>query len=444
MKIILLLIFLILGCTTQIDSPVAGTETTNGVATLSGTTNAQNSGLEVIARSIFITPRGDSIKQERKTTIKSNGTFTFNSLNEGQWSIILTKDDSISVQNVELKNDIEINLKLNKSQLIVGRIISPTPRQIKVFIPGTNIESEVDSNGFYQLEGVPLGIQDLAMVDGQRLNYLSLNIPESDTVFIRDVIMVSEPGEVTSEYAPFESSLNISLAVVPLFYSPLNQPDWYQGRDFDEVIYYEKLVDNPEPYTPDPQQILFVGNRTADDFVMVERLSSQGYSVRLKSDSEVAEADTLGMDLLYTSYSLNSNVVDTLFKNTSLPIIVNEANYGRKIGLVSAQAQETAQSIQISQSFSPLTEGLSGIVEVTTSPSTMKYGVVGSEATILASSVSDDQKAYIYYYEQGDALVQGIAPGKRIGFFASVGTAQAFNENGWKLFDNSIKFALSP
>lgn len=112
--------------------------------------------------------------------------------------------------------------------------------------------------------------------------------------------------------------------------------------------------------------------------------------------------------------------------------------------MVSAQAQETAQSIQISQSFSPLTEGLSGIVEVTTSPSTMKYGVVGSEATILASSVSDDQKAYIYYYEQGDALVQGIAPGKRIGFFASVGTAQAFNENGWKLFDNSIKFALSP
>lgn len=444
MKILLILFLFLLGCTTQIDSPVAGTETTNGIASISGSVGPQNSGTEVIARSILMTPSGDSIQDESITTADINGYFTFDSLRQGTWRIIIQKDDSLDIRSIQLKGDTTVQLELNQSQVLMGRIVSQKPRSIQVFIPGTQIKSIVDSNGFYQINGAPVGPQDIAIIDGQRINYLSLEIPQTDTVFIRDVIMASATGEVTPEYAPFESSLDTTLSVVPVFHSSLNEPDWYQNRDFEQVTYYAQTTGDTEIYAPSPQQILFLGNSTLDDFLMIERLNSQGYSVSLKSDLEVVEEDTLGMDLLYTSYSLNSNVIDTLFQNTSLPIIVNESSYGRKIGLLSSQVQQVAQSIQISSQTSPITEGFSGTTEVTNSPSTMEYGTVGVEANILASALDDDQLACIYFYDQGDALVKGVAQGKRIGFFASAGTAQRFNETGWKLFDNSIDFALNP
>lgn len=162
MKILLILFLFLLGCTTQIDSPVAGTETTNGVASISGSVGPQNSGTEVIARSILMTPSGDSIQDESITTADINGSFTFDSLKQGTWRIIIQKDDSLDVRSIQLKGDTTVQLELNQSQVILGRIVSQKPRSIKVFIPGTQIKSTVDSNGFYQIEGAPVGPQDIA------------------------------------------------------------------------------------------------------------------------------------------------------------------------------------------------------------------------------------------------------------------------------------------
>jgi hypothetical protein len=62
---------------------------------------------------------------------------------------------------------------------------------------------------------------------------------------------------------------------------------------------------------------------------------------------------------------------------------------------------------------------------------------------IVATPATDPTYAMIYYYEKGEKGFNNfVMPARRVFFFFQDNTAAVANDNGWKLFDAAVDWAL--
>jgi hypothetical protein len=202
--------------------------------------NSHLANVAVILRKIMLTSTGDSIVEERKSETDILGSYSFDTVKNGTY--VIFSYDSISgksaiISKLQKQSDLVLqNLYLDNNITIKGRIITnlTDAKPITVFIPGINKQAQIDSNGYYQLEDLPNGQYDLGFIYNNTLNFLSIKTTgNSDTVFIRDVNLNSNPGRV---YNFFDSKSDSVFSVDPLIYE--QNPDWYTGKDFYAASYY--------------------------------------------------------------------------------------------------------------------------------------------------------------------------------------------------------------
>ena len=96
----------------------------------------------------------------------------------------------------------------------------------------------------------------------------------------------------------------------------------------------------------------------------------------------------------------------------------------------------------------PLAAGLKGHVTIYKEPREVTWGKVGKNAKVIATLTGKKEAAAIYVYDKGAVLFDGTkAAGMRIGFFIEeenrTGTSNIMTEDGIRLFDAAVKFALS-
>lgn len=307
---LMLVLMIFVGCGVEVAEEDDEGGSTIEVIAFEGTIpNAKDStSYFVTARSVSVTPMGDSIIHE-KTTISDGGVFVFDSLPLGVYQISSLEEEEGFSRQYHLENDSVANIELRSKTVLKGRVFtesSDSEVQLSVFIPGTEIIGSVDSEGFYILNHVPQDSLILAITNGIDINYLAISIleTEGDTVFLRDVRMVSDTGAVAKNYSPYPTSEDVTYSVVPQFYSEETKPSWYMGKEFDSVDYFISTEDSKELYQPEPKEILYVGRFDKDDEIMIERLVVQGYTLHYKSNEDVVEEDALGVDMIYTSLSL--------------------------------------------------------------------------------------------------------------------------------------------
>src|SRR5690606_34014401 len=71
------------------------------------------------------------------------------------------------------------------------------------------------------------------------------------------------------------------------------------------------------------------------------------------------------------------------------------------------------------------------------------WGVPGPEATIIATTADSPDRAVIYAYDQGAALIDGSpAPEKRVFFMLTDDTFLALNDDGLALFNAAVEWAM--
>ena len=90
---------------------------------------------------------------------------------------------------------------------------------------------------------------------------------------------------------------------------------------------------------------------------------------------------------------------------------------------------------------------MKGNVTVYKVPREVTWGKVGKNATVIATLSGKSVAAAIYIYNKGDVLFDGTkAAGMRIGFFLEeenkTGTSNYMTEDGLRLFDAAVRFAL--
>jgi hypothetical protein len=208
------------------------------------------------------------------------------------------------------------------------------------------------------------------------------------------------------------------------------------------------------------------GEGTGDRFVR-NRLEMQlGHKVTLGGDNASAadlRAAAAQADLVIVSESVGSAMLQAKLKPVATPILNYEAFIQDEMGLtppgppgdpglpasfaLGVKANETR--IDIVAPMHPLAAGTMGTVTVYNAPKSITWGKVAATAEVVATLPGDRAGVAIYVYRKGARLQDGTtAAGLRVGFFLedddTTGTANLMTEDGLRLLDAAVKFALDP
>jgi hypothetical protein len=193
--------------------------------------------------------------------------------------------------------------------------------------------------------------------------------------------------------------------------------------------------------------LLVVGNATlsASDSALRQRLQGLGLVVTVKTGSAATAADAVNR-LVVISESVLSADVNTKFTGTNSPVVSLEPLLFDELGMTGTTSADNGSLAGQSSVLMLATPGtLAGnvTVAVTGSPQAFGFGRPAASATVLATLAGDPTHATIFSYERGASMFLLVAPGRRVGWFASAATVGALNSNGWNLFDAAITWAFA-
>jgi Malectin domain/Domain of unknown function (DUF4832)/Divergent InlB B-repeat domain len=205
------------------------------------------------------------------------------------------------------------------------------------------------------------------------------------------------------------------------------------------------------PVTPINKNVLLViGNIAtpgAADLAIRDRLQSQGYTVQLVGDSASVTGDAIGKALVILSSTVASGNVSTKFQTVAVPLINWETGLQDELSFttVSNQGTEAGQTaLNIVLASHPLAGGLpTGDSTVTTVASGFSWGEPGGSPIIIARTANASNRPCIYAYESGSAMTVGTAPARRVHLFLQNQTFSTLNEDGLKLFDAAVSWAIN-
>ncbi len=413
-------------------------------------------GIDVTFKCVMVTPAGDNIRSSYSSQTDSTGLYKFDTLPNGTYVGIFTSQagyyqaiDQQITNGIDTSSEVQNTATLKPIVTLEGRIFSSSGEQFEgltVYIPGTSCSSRVNELGIYTLTDAPQGDYDIAFVKDGAVNYLPVSVSstETKTVYLKDLTYHTGAGSAVKEYSPFSTTEEQSFAIVPTAYKEGSEPQWYSRKDFSKVRYFVPVDTGRNELNAEPVQILFIGLPIRDDQIMVQRLKRDGYTVFFKDYTTAAPNDIINMDLIYTSYSVTTQTIDTLFKTAPIPLICNERNYAGRLGMAAPDNGSPHARLRIIQPQHPLAAGLKGTVQFAESDVNIEGGSPSSDADIIAVDPRNESRALIYAYEPGDEMHSGdVAPARRIYFLASIQTSRNMSPDGWKLFDALIAWAVN-
>ncbi|UQZ81802.1 hypothetical protein SK3146_00958 [Paenibacillus konkukensis] len=197
-------------------------------------------------------------------------------------------------------------------------------------------------------------------------------------------------------------------------------------------------------------KVLFVGRDSGGDGITAKRLKQEhGLEVTVVADKELTAEKANGMALIYVSESVNSNKIKDIFVNIPIPVVYAEPQSTSDTGMADVEAYgsltggNAAKTIEIKDGSSPLAAGLQGKIDVYKDNGKMGFAIPGKEAIVVATVPGEDQKATIFAYDKGVKNVKGnTVAAREVYFYMFEGEEINQTDDGWKLFDAAVQWAL--
>ncbi|ENH95818.1 pectate lyase P358 [Gracilibacillus halophilus YIM-C55.5] len=197
------------------------------------------------------------------------------------------------------------------------------------------------------------------------------------------------------------------------------------------------------------KSLLYIGNEIEADYKTIEHLETLGFNqidlIRAK-DAETEDAN--GYDIIFVGESGGSADIGQKFMNVEIPVVYSKGWVVDDVFLSSTASGDSGDidgqsKLTIQDEDHPLASGLAGDVKVYTEAGKVNFGTPGEEAEIIAAVEGDDSKSTIFAYEEGAKRVNGdLVPARRVSTFLFKNQEDYMTDDGWKLFDKSIEWAL--
>lgn len=180
------------------------------------------------------------------------------------------------------------------------------------------------------------------------------------------------------------------------------------------------------------------------DVLFKERLEKRGFSVSAVEDSSFDLPKARQTDIILISASVLTDEVDSAVLWIEKPVLCMESymyhtmgmtEFGYRLEYGSARNQKR---IEIIDPDHPIALGQEQYVDVTADYAKFLWGTPNENASVIASVAGDRKNALIFTYDKGAIMPGGVAPDKRVGFFATENTVLLFTDKAWEYFDALI------
>ncbi|HVE41575.1 MAG TPA: hypothetical protein VNM14_16910 [Planctomycetota bacterium] len=207
-----------------------------------------------------------------------------------------------------------------------------------------------------------------------------------------------------------------------------------------------------------PDVLLVVGRLPLEpgDLRVKERLEHLGCRVSAQTALQVVPADAAGRALVaISSTTLAADMLDVpgeltaKFRDAGAPVLTWEPRLFYDLGMIAGStyqkdwgAARGQTRLVVRTDGHPLAAGLSGAVEVLSTPGHLSWGRTRADAIRIATLESDPTLATIFAYDAGAAMPGLLAPSRRVGLFLFDTTSLQLTPQGWQLFDAAVRWSL--
>jgi fibronectin type 3 domain-containing protein len=198
--------------------------------------------------------------------------------------------------------------------------------------------------------------------------------------------------------------------------------------------------------------VLLVAGSTSlnsGDSAIQQRLVNSGFHVEVLSASAVQSGDASGKSLILISSTVASDSLGSRLRDVAVPVICWEpylfddmAMTGTLVGVDFDWLNDQTR-VHVNGTSSSIALGVEGWQSVHSTAEPMSWGKPGTGAHIVATITGSSDTPCIFTYRAGGKMVGISAPAARVGFFLGNTGANNFTASGWKLFDQTIAWALA-
>ena len=177
------------------------------------------------------------------------------------------------------------------------------------------------------------------------------------------------------------------------------------------------------------------------------RLEGRGFTVKMGDDDDPDASKAMGTDLVIITDTVGTQV-GAKYTMVNVPLISADPGLFDDLKMTGNATGDhgtaNVTQIVITDMAHPLAAGIMGSVTVAGGAQPANWGNPSAAAQKVATIPNQTNQIAIFGYPSG-AMMNGLtAPAKRVGFFAAETMANTMNDNGWKLFDAAVDWALTP
>jgi cysteine-rich repeat protein len=181
------------------------------------------------------------------------------------------------------------------------------------------------------------------------------------------------------------------------------------------------------------------------DTKLKARLEARGFVVRQGDDDDPDASKATGAALVILSDTVG-NQIGTKYTMLAIPIICAEHNLMDDLGMtgnagIDHNAANVSQLV-FTDPPHPLAAGMMGSVMVAGGAQAATWGNPAPAALRIAAIPNQPNQIAVFGYPTGAMMSGMAAPARRVGFFAGDAMADNMNDNGWKLFDAAVDWAV--
>ena len=181
---------------------------------------------------------------------------------------------------------------------------------------------------------------------------------------------------------------------------------------------------------------------------IILRLQDMEFDVEVIGQNDVSDGSTAGTALVLISATVSSGTVAGNMPgliDLEIPVINWEPFIYDALGFQATDEGEfNTTEIDIIGADHPLAAGLpEGLVTISTVEKAVSYGLPEGDVDIIAVNPNDESQVVLFAYDKGAEMYSGNAPARRVGTFLLNDVADAMTDEGWQLFDASVKWAMN-
>jgi hypothetical protein len=189
---------------------------------------------------------------------------------------------------------------------------------------------------------------------------------------------------------------------------------------------------------------------TPHDTVLNAQLQKLGFVVTPMHGKTLTGDEAAGFDLVFISEVSDSNAVKAKFINAKCPVLSCEAYINDDMGFTGLAAdadfgkiENKYSALNIVKDGHPMAAGFTGSVSIYKKPGTVNFAKPGGDVQIIAVTPDDPTKALIFGYDKGAKTKAGdVTPARRVVFFLFGDQENNMTDDGWKLFEAAVTWAM--